>query len=141
MKKLLSFGAFLLLSTFVGFSLRASPPAEAAQTGGGAQGLEARVAQLEGELAAEKKRNDETQALLEQTLAYLEKQSKAGQALLGALDESEQQGFAVGENWRSRQTLLGGFRAYCADQQSGLPKVAAPPAPKPAAPVRRARQE
>lgn len=141
MKKLLPLLSFLALFGVVALCLRASSPAQAAQSGAPAQGLEARVATLESELAAEKKRHDEARLLLDQTLAYLEKQSRAAQTLLGVLEVSEQQGFAVGENWGSRVTLLAGFRAYWGDQQSGLPKLPAPPPQKPAAPRRRARDE
>jgi hypothetical protein len=141
MKMLPAALAFLALSAVVALAARASEPVRAQQAG--TQGLEARVAALEGELAAEKKRHDETRTLLEQTVSYLEKQSKAGQALLGALDECEQQGFAVGENWRARQTLLVGMRAFWNDQQAGVPKVPAPEKAKPPAPARpaRAKQE
>lgn len=138
MKKLVPL-AFLLMFALIAFSLRASAPAEAAQSGAPAQALEARVAVLEEALATEKRRFDETRALLEQTLAYLEKQGQAAQALLAVLDESEQQGFAVGENWRSRQTLLAGLRAYWSEVQSGMPKLPAPPPAKAAVPVRPAR--
>jgi hypothetical protein len=144
MQKLLSVPSFLVLAAAVVLALRASAPAQPAVAAqAGAQGLEARVAALEGELAAEKKRHDETRALLDQTLSYLEKQTKAGQALLGVLDESEEQGFAVGENWRSRQTLLGGMRAYWTEQQAGLPKPPAPAPVKPQVPARppRVREE
>lgn len=138
MTKLLPAAAFLLLTTTVALSMRASAPAQGAAAG--QQGLEARVATLESELKAEKKKNDETRALLEQTLAYLDKQMKSGQTLVGALDQCEQQGFAVGENWQSRQTLLAGIRAYCGDQQTGLPKATATAPAKPVAPARPARQ-
>ena len=136
--KLLATLTFLALSLVAASTLRANAPAQP-QAGASAQGLEARVAALEGELAAEKKRHDETRALLEQTLTYLEKQTRATQALLGVLDESEQQGFAVGENWRSRQTLLAGLRAYWNEQQAGVPRLPAPPPAKLIAPTRPAR--
>lgn len=140
MQKLLSALSFLALSATVALALRASAPAEAARPAqAGAQGLESRVAALEGELALEKKRHDEARALLDQTLVYLEKQTKAAQALLGVLDESEQQGFAVGENWRSRQTLLGGLRTYWTELQAGVPKPPTPPPAKPATPARPSR--
>jgi len=139
MKKLLPAASLLVFSVFAA-GLRASAPARAAQNAGG-QGLEARVAALEGELASVKKSNEETQALLAQTLTYLDKQTKAAQTLLAALDEVEKQGFAVGENWRSRETLLAGMRAYWSGVGNGLPKppsAAAAPA-KPAAPPARTR--
>lgn len=135
MKKLLTAAAFAFLAGVTGLALRTSVPAQAAQAGRAPQELEARVATLEGELALEKKRHDETRALLEQTLAYLEKQAKAAQALLVTLDESEREGFAVGENWRSRQILLAGLRAYGSEEQ-GVPKAATAPTPAPAAPPR-----
>lgn len=132
MKKLLPVASFLLVSTSALLLLRASAPAQAAQQPGvQAQGLEARVAALEMALAAEKQRNDETRAQLEQTLAYLDKQAKAAQTLLGVLDESEAQGFAMGENWHSRETLLAGLRAYWRGAEGGLPKPAAPAKPAP----------
>lgn len=139
MKKLLCAAAFLFLSTLAVAALRPDAPALARGPAAQQDALESRVSSLETELAAERRRHEETRALLDQTLAYLEKQSQAAQALLLVLDESEQQGFAVGENWRSRQTLLAGMRAYWGDQQ-GVPKPATPPAPKPAAPTRPARK-
>lgn len=138
MKKLLSAASLLLLPLLALVALRASAPALAAQDG--AQGLEGRVAALEEQLKAEQKRHDETRALLEQTLQYLEKQSKGAEALLVTLDEVEQQGFAVGENWRSRETLLTGFRRFWGEAKSGLPKAPAPPPAQPQAPVRPARR-
>ncbi len=140
MKKLLPAASFLLLSALVATGLRASAPAQAAQPAQG-QALEARVSTLETDLAAERRRHDETRALLEQAVGYLDKQSKAAQALLTVLDESESQGFAVGENWRSRETLLAGLRAFWGGAQSGLPKLPeAPAASKPTTPQRPARK-
>ncbi len=140
MKKLLPAASFLLLSALVAIALRASAPAQAAQPAQG-QALEARVSTLETDLATERRRHDETRALLEQAVGYLDKQSKAAQALLTVLDESESQGFAVGENWRSRETLLAGLRAFWGSAQSGLPKLPeAPAAPRPTTPQRPARK-
>ena len=136
MKKLLSAASFLLPALLIFVFLR-TVPAQGAQSAA-AQGLEARVAALESELQTQKRREDETRALLDQTLAYLEAQAKASQTLLATLNEVEQQGFAVGENWRSRQTLLAGFRAYWGGAQTGLPKAPAPA--KPGVPAQRARQ-
>lgn len=149
MQKLLPVFSFLALSSSVALCLRASAPAQGAHATPATQAkqsstpadLEARVATLESQLAAEKKRHDETRMLLDQSIAYLDKQAKAAQALLGVLDESENQGFAVGENWASRATLLAGFRAYWGGQQTGLPKLPPPPPAKPAEPWRRPRQE
>lgn len=145
MKSLLPSASFLVLLVLAVAFVRASAPAQAAQANPapvrGAEGLEARVATLESELGAERQRHDETRALLEQTITYLEQQSKAAEALLGVLDESEKQGFAVGENWQSRQTMLAGLRTYWSGQQSGVPKLPArPAAPKPALPQRSARK-
>lgn len=126
MKKLLPSASLLLLSALAVSFLRTSPPAQAAQASPAPQGVEARLALLEEELATLKRQNEETHALLEKTVVYLEKQSKAAQTLLTALDEAEKQGFAVGENWRSRQTLLAGLRSYWSGAEAGLPKVAAP---------------
>jgi hypothetical protein len=140
MKKVLSLFPFLAAAFVAAFLLRPMAPAQPERSGAQAQGLEQRVAALESELMAEKKRHDETRALLEQTLAYLEKQAKGSEAMLGVLDASEQQGFTAGENFRSRETLLLGFRVYWGELQSGLPKVPAPPAAAPAAPARPARQ-
>ena len=139
MQKLLPAASFLLFTSLVVLALRASAPAQAAQ-GGAPQDLEARVAVLEESLQAEKKRHDETRVLLEQTLSYLDKQGRAAQTLLTTLDEVEQQGFAVGENWRSRQTLLAGLRSFWGEAQGGMPKLPVPAPAKPAAPVRPVRQ-
>jgi hypothetical protein len=134
MKKLLPAVSCLCLA---GFALSTWSPARAQDPA--QQTLEARVAALEGELALEKKRHEETRALLDQSLAYLERQSKAAQTLMGVLDESEKQGFAWGENWRSREILLAGFRAYWGGMQ-GAPKAPEPPPEKPAVPARPTRQ-
>jgi len=133
MKKLLAAVTSGILAGAVLFGSGPDVPAQAQQEGAPPQGLEARVATLEGELALEKRRHEETRVLLEQTLAYLEKQSQAAQVLLGALDESEREGFAVGENWRSRQILLTGLRAY-GGEVKGVPKLPAPE--RPATPAR-----
>ena len=72
---------------------------------------------------------------------FIEKHGKAAQTLTSALDQSKEEGFAVGENWKSRETLLEGLRAYLAEGQNGLPKLAPPPAaPKPA-PVQRPKRQ
>ena len=147
MKKLLPLAAFVILSPLALPLLRsevaaqdphapkAQPAAPPAQ--GETQGLEARVVALEKELAARNQQNDETRVLLEQTLAYLDKQAKAAEAQLVVLDEAEKQGFAVGENWKSRETLLAGMRAQLKGQL-GAPKLPPPPpAPRPAPPTRK----
>ncbi|HEX6883280.1 MAG TPA: hypothetical protein VF530_07850 [Planctomycetota bacterium] len=133
MKKLLAAVTSGILAGAVLFGSGPDLPAQAQQGGAPPQELAARVATLEGELALERRRHEETRATLEATLVYLEKQAQAAQALLGVLDESEREGFAVGENWRSRQILLTGLRAYWGEVK-GVPKLPAPE--RPAAPAR-----
>jgi len=132
MKKLLPFVPFLLV---LPFAASAAGPAREARGNAPTtlqQDLTARVAALEEELAASKKKNDETRALLEQTLAYLETQVQGAKTLLTVLDESEREGFTPGINFRSRELMLAGFRAYWGGMQQGLPKV--PPKAVPGAP-------
>ena len=144
MKKLLPFAAFALLSPLALPLLRSEVAAQAPkvqqpapQAEAEAQSFEARVVALEKELAAQKQSNEQMRTLLEQTLAYLDKQAKAATAQLAVLDEAEKQGFAVGENWKSRETLLAGMRAQL-QGQLGVPKLPPPPpAPKPAPPTRK----
>ena len=141
MKKLLSAAAFLLVSVALLSARHPAPAVQAAQGQAQGQAMDGRVATLESDLATTRQQLEELRAQLDQTLAYLDKQSKAAQKLTTALDEAEQQGFAVGENWKSRQTLLAGMRAFCGDAQTGLPKAAVvAPAPKPVPPMRQARK-
>jgi len=135
MKKLLPALAFLLLSTLLVTAARATREARGMEPAPGAQDLEARVTALEGELAAARKDGEETRALLDQTLAYLEAQAKSAQSMLGVLNESEQAGFTAGINFHSRELLLAGWRSYYNAQQEKLPKAKAKPkADAPAAP-------
>ncbi|MSR61000.1 MAG: hypothetical protein EXS08_00950 [Planctomycetes bacterium] len=146
MKKLLPLAAFVILSPLALPLLRSEvaaqapkvqQPAPQAEAEAEAQSLEVRVGALEKELAAQKQSNEQMRTLLEQTLAYLDKQAKAATAQLAVLDEAEKQGFAVGENWKSRETLLAGMRAQL-QGQLGVPKLPPPPpAPKPAPPMRK----
>src|SRR5262245_18738986 len=109
MKKLLPLASLILLTPLVAAKWPQTPVLPPKVDPSQAQAdanTEARIAALEGALAAEKKQSEETRALLEQTLAYLDKQSKAAQTMLDSLAQSEKQGFAVGENWQSRQTML-----------------------------------
>lgn len=138
MKKLLTLPSCLALALLTAVLLRTGTPVEGAQSD--PQELAQRVAALESELKAERGRHEETRALLEQTIGYLEQHARAAQTLLGVLDESEKQGFAVGENWHSRRTLLAGFRAYWGAAQSGIPKLPPPPPAQPATPERAARK-
>lgn len=133
----------LLLSTLVAGALLASMfSAAAAPRGARAASaqdpvvqapLEARVAALEGALGAEKARHDETRALLEATLAYLDRQAKGADSMLATLDASEQAGFTSGINFNSREILLRGFRDFWGGVRSDVPrsKPARKPAPAP----------
>jgi uncharacterized coiled-coil protein SlyX len=145
MKTLLTLAAGLVLVTLGTGNWRAAAaaqePHKPVPQEGAEQGSEARLAALEAKLAALEKKNDETRKLVEETVTYLEKHGKAAQTLTTALDQCKEQGFAVGENWKSRETLLEGLRAYLAEGQAGLPKLpATPPAPKPAPAQRPKRQ-
>lgn len=141
MKTLLTLGTGLLLLTLGTGSWRSAAAAQETTQDPAAQGVEARLATLEAKLVAMEKKNEETRLLAEQTVLWIEKQSKASQSLAGVLDQAQAQGFAAGENWKSRETLLAGWRAQIAAAQEGLPKLPSPPpAPKPAPAKRPARQ-
>lgn len=141
MKTLLTLATGLVLLTLGTGSWRAAAAAQEPAKAGAGQDLEARLAALEGKVVALEKKNEETRGLVEETVKYLEQHGKAAQTLTSALDLSKEQGFAVGENWKSRETLLEGLRAYLAEGQNGLPKLAPPtPAPKPAPAQRPKRQ-
>ncbi len=131
MKMLLPVASVLFLSPFVAASFQDQ---EEAQDSRGGSSLESRVAKLEEELAAEKKRHEEARALLDQTIVYLDAQAKGATALLGILDQSEQLGFTAGINPQSREVLLAGLRAYWGEKPKGLPQPPKEP-PKAAAPA------
>jgi negative regulator of replication initiation len=79
--------------------------------------VERQAAQLElvqGELA-------DLRNLMDANAVYLSEQSKAARSFVTILSTSEKQGFTAGINPTSRETLLGGFRAYLASQQAGIP--------------------
>jgi len=139
MKTFLSLGTGLLLLTLSASPWRTSAAAqEPAGQDPAAQSVDERLALLETKVASFEKKNEETVKLVEQTVAYLEKQGKSAKTLAEALDVVQEQGFAVGENWKSRETLLAGLRAYLADGQADVPKLPAPaPKPAPQAPRRR----
>ncbi len=61
--------------------------------------------------------------LAEETTAYLAEQSQAARGLVLTLSTSEEEGFTAGINPNSRKTMLGGFRAYLASQQAGIPSA------------------
>jgi len=123
MKKLLPCASLLILAPFLASSLQDKTPSQPPQ----AAGLEARVAKLEEELAAQKQKNEETRRLLEQTVAYLGGRAKGAQTLLGVLDQAEELGFTAGINFQSREALLAGWRAYWGETEKGLPKLPEPP--------------
>jgi len=123
---------FVLAGCLVAAAL-AMPHARAAQEEDDAdpqlRELEARVHQLEGQLAATSDRLDEV-------IGYLRKQADGGRAVLGRLDESERLGFTAGINYASREVLLAAWRDYHGGQQKGLPKPARPAEPAGRAPAR-----
>jgi len=123
MKTLLALAPFVLLSPFVVSSLGAPRAASASSTCVQDQGLEGRVAALETELAAERKKNEETRALLEQTISYLDVQAQSAKTMLTTLDDVEREGFTPGINFRSREILLSGLRAVWGSTQQGVPKL------------------
>jgi len=89
--------------------------------------LDERVAALERALADEEAQHAETRALLDTTLIYLDAQSQAANKLLAVLDQAEAEGFTAGINFRSRELLLAGFRAYWGTKGKGLPEPKTPP--------------
>jgi hypothetical protein len=62
-------------------------------------------------------------ALIDETIAYLEAQSKSAQALTETLAESEALGYTAGINFESRELLLAGWRARLKAIQKDLPGV------------------
>jgi hypothetical protein len=130
--KILRWTSLCALATGVLFLL----PSNAAQGGDDPlPGLEERVAALETALETERAAHADTRALLELTLDYLDAQAKGAGALMLTLDAAEQAGFTAGINFRSREILLEGWRAYWGGQQQGLPERK--PKPKPVAPPAR----
>jgi hypothetical protein len=124
----------LTLAFLVASSLRPTAASPRATQGD----LEARVSALEKALEARTKADLEKQALLEQTVKYVEKQAAAAQELLTALDRAEELGFAAGINWESRKTLLDGFRALGGTLTKDVPKLPpANPVPTPLRPGQR----
>lgn len=63
----------------------------------------------------------EARGLVDETVKYLEDQAAGARKLRGDLQAVEDGGFAVGQNWKSRQDLLDGLRAWIDGQQKGLP--------------------
>ncbi len=124
----LAFVAALLASAF---SAGVAPRTASAQDPAVQQALEARVAALETALTQEKARHQETRALLEQTVGYLERQAKGAEAVLAVLDASEEAGFTSGINFESRVILLGGLREFWTGVRTAVPQSKPPPpAPK-----------
>jgi len=97
-----------------------------AASASGPQGaLQERVATLEEALAAEKKANLETRSVLRQVQRYLEDQERAAKAMQETLKKAEEQGFAQGINFQSRETLLAGWRRALQAAQKGVPRLPA----------------
>jgi len=140
MKTLLALAPFVLLSPFVVSSLGAPHAASAGATRVQDKGLEERVAALETELAAERKKNEETRALLEQSIAYLDVQAQSAKTMLTTLDDVEREGFTPGINFRSREILLAGMRAVWGSTQQGVPKLPGAAKGKNAPPAKAPRQ-
>ncbi len=95
-------------------------------------GSDPRVESLTAEVAALKQKNDalatefeDTKALLEKTLAYLDAQAKHAATLATTLDEVERLGFTYGINPESRQTLLRGWREQLSAAQQDVPSAPA----------------
>jgi outer membrane murein-binding lipoprotein Lpp len=76
--------------------------------------LEDKVLKLRTELKA-------TRTVQAKLLRYLDGQAKAAEGLAKALDESEKAGFTYGQNFKSREILLSGFRKRIAAVRQGLP--------------------
>lgn len=62
-----------------------------------------------------------TEALLDQTVRYLQDQSKSAAQLAQALDQVEQLGFTYGINPKSREALLAGWRERLSAERAGVP--------------------
>ncbi len=92
----------------------------------GAPDLEKRVEALEEDLARTLARLEKTQALLDETVAWVHARAKGSKTLLGTLDASEEAGFTAGINHQSRVILLGGLRAWLGGQEQGLPGATKP---------------
>ncbi|MCZ6598848.1 MAG: hypothetical protein O7B99_14515 [Planctomycetota bacterium] len=92
---------------------------------------------LATELAVLRQEVARQEALLKDTLAYLQNQAEAAGKLDQVFDRSEELGFIAGINFNSREVLLSGLRAYTAAQRKGVPGAPKKPAPaddKPAPP-------
>jgi hypothetical protein len=63
----------------------------------------------------------ETQALLAQTLKYLDQQSKSASSMAATLDQAEAAGFTAGINYESRKILVKGWRDQLSALQKDLP--------------------
>ena len=87
--------------------------------------LREQLAAQEVELAAQRDAIEALVLLSDQTVGYLAAQAQASRELDRAFAQAESQGFTAGINYQSRETLLGGLRAYTSSQRSQLP--GAPP--------------
>lgn len=79
------------------------------------------VPQDDDKSAALESRVTELETNLEAVQQYLQAQAAAAGATAKALSAAEQQGYAAGINYESRQTLLSAWRAETAAAQKGVP--------------------
>ncbi len=100
-----------------------------AQTSQAEQDLEQRVEALEKQLEQARAESDglasalaENSEALDQLKRWAEGQAKAAASMARTLDSAEQQGFTVGINFKSRETLLAGWRSTLNQAQQGLGK-------------------
>jgi len=98
---------------------------------GGQPELKAQVEAQGAEIAELRIELTETRDLLNMTMVYIKDQADAAKALTDSLGDVESQGFTAGINPRSRETLLGSWRAYLGELQAGVPVAKAKPEPKP----------
>ena len=63
---------------------------------------------------------------MQSTLSYLSAQASASSALDQSMTAAEAAGFTAGINYRSRELLLAGLRAYTRAQRAGLPGAGGP---------------
>jgi hypothetical protein len=121
MKMLLPTG--IALALLLGLGLAQTPaPAGAQDDGARIEALEAQVAALQADLAAQAK-------LVEETTRYLAGAKARSEALLQTFDAAEDAGFTAGINFHSREILLAGMRSYVRGEAQDLPGAPRPPAP------------
>ena len=129
MKNLLPIALVVAAGAGFGLAQEGTPPETAGTE------LEKRVEALEQQVATLKRDVGRRSALLEDTVRYLNAQSKAAEKILATFDQSEKEGFTAGINFTSRKTLLAGLRTYMEAQKTGLPGSAPKVEEKPADPT------